>query len=97
MDNGSVPLTAYMAASCVKPRSRSPSCAANPMTSSRHSARPIAIRSDNTRGFWIFIAGAWTSGLSTVVHACMVARISTGPTRSTGSVPSTDEDREGMA
>ena len=59
----SVPSIAYSAASCVKPRPSSPSCAAKPTTRSRHSARPMAMRSDSSRGFWIWSRAATTAGL----------------------------------
>lgn len=45
--------SAYRAASWVKPRRSSPSCAANPITSSRQRAFPKATRSESSRGFWM--------------------------------------------
>ena len=40
------------------PGSAAASCAAKPTTRSRHSARPIAMRSDSSRGFWIWSRAA---------------------------------------
>ena len=50
----------YSAASCVNPRLSSPSWYAKPTTSSRHSARPIATRSEIWRTFWIRVPAATT-------------------------------------
>ena len=50
----------YSAASWVNPRLSSPSCEAKPTTSSRHSARPIATRSEIWRTFWIRVPAATT-------------------------------------
>src|SRR4029079_14743407 len=55
---------AYSPASWLKLTFSSLSCAAKPITRSRHTARPIAMRSDSWRGFCSSSRAARTAGLS---------------------------------